>query len=144
MKKILLLAAVCFLCISGPTLGAIVYSGSQNVKLQLSPMSPMAEMTIDVAGQMGASDKWDDFTVNLWYDDSMMGMSRLAIYSGSMMEIGMGGIVGAFDSRLQLPYALNLAAGDIIGPGSSLTSVGWAILHDAGVGQFGAEGAISG
>lgn len=61
MNKILLLATVCFVTISVPTFGAIVYSGSQNRTLQLNPMNPMMSMsmsmTIDIAGQ---SDDWDD------------------------------------------------------------------------------------
>ena len=143
MKKILILSVVCFLCISGQTFGAIVYSGSQNVTLQLSPMSPMAEMTIDIAG---SRDEWDDFTINLeWIEmPGMMGVSRLVIFAPGAMMMGMpmGGIVGAFD--LQMPYALNLSAGEIIGPSSPLTDVGWAVLYDAGVGQFGAEGGYIG
>jgi len=41
MRKILLLATVCFVTISVPTFGAIVYSGSQ-FTLQLSPMNQMS------------------------------------------------------------------------------------------------------
>jgi len=143
MKKILILSVVCFLCISGQTFGAIVYSGSQNVTLQLSPMSPMAEMTIDIAG---SRDEWDDFTINLeWIEmPGMMGVSRLVIFAPGAMMMGMpmGGIVGAFD--LQMPYALNLSAGEIIGPSSPLTDVGWAVLYNMGVGQFGLDGGYIG
>jgi hypothetical protein len=137
MRKILLLAAVCFATISVPTFGSIVYSGSQNippVMLRVSPMNPMSMMPISIAGQ---SDDWDDFTVNL----SMVGtagMSRLVIYTpGSMMGtvMGMGGIVGAGN------IASNLLRGTSIGPNSSFSyDYDWSLLY--GSGNFGEGGYI--
>ena len=91
--------------------GAIVYSGSQNVTLALSPMSPMDSKTIDLAGMTGAD--WDDFRIDLWLDMGTMGMpgmvppmgmmgmgTRMAIYAPRSMAMamdmgmGMGGILG--------------------------------------------------
>jgi hypothetical protein len=137
MKKILLLATLCFVTISVPTFGAIVYSGSQ-FTLQLSPMNQMSMsmMTIDIAGQ---SDHWDDFTVNL-YMMGTTGMSRLVIYTpGSMMgtAMGMGGIVGIQN------IASNLPPGTSIGPNSSFSyDHDWSLLY--GSGNFGPEGGYIG
>jgi hypothetical protein len=145
MKKFLILVPICFLSISGPTFGAIVYSGSQNVTLTLQGgMSPPAQMTmISIAG---SGDEWDDFTVILGYEMGMMSMSHLAIYAPmgtsptGMTYMSM--IVGAFDMSSQVPYALKLPAGDEIGPDSSFLP--WAHLYDAGVGQFGEDGGYIG
>lgn len=134
--------------------GAIVYSGSQNVALQLTPTNSMSSAGIDVAG---AGDQWDDFRVNLWLDMGMMtsmcspgmmaGMmtmdTRLAIYApggmmpgtmspgmgmstGMSMSMGMsmGGILGFMNQ------AMNLPRGAIIGPGSSFQD--WAYLYKSG------------
>jgi len=142
MKKILLLATVCFVTISAPTFGAIVYSGSQTRTLQLNPMEPMMSMSmmIDIAGQ---SDRWDDFTIDLsWKMMETTGMmgTRLVIYvPGSMMGImmGMGGIVGINN------VASNLPAGTQIGPNSSFSyDFDWSLLY--GSGNFGAEGGYIG
>jgi len=156
MNRFLWVAGVFVLVLSstifGPALskveGAIVYSGSQNVTLTLQGgMSPPPAMAmISIAG---SSEKWDDFTIILEYEMSMMSMSHLAIYAPmgtsptGMPYMSM--IVGVFDvSSMQMPYALNLAAGEEIGPRSPLTSVGWAVLSDMGVGQFGADGGYIG
>jgi hypothetical protein len=130
--------------------GALVYSGSQNVVLQLTPMNPMSSMGINLAEQ---GERWDDFRVDLWLDGGamnmgdmsgmMMGMpgtamammtlqTHLAIYApgvasmtmGADMGIGMGGILGF------LNRAMNLPMGAMIGPGSHFLD--WAYLYDAG------------
>jgi len=156
MRKYLLFV-VFILSISSSTFAAIVYSGSQNVTLTLDPQTvppmTMASMTINVAGSMGA---WDDFRIDLWYDGmmgtmvpmGMMGMSHLAIYAPMGMDtmgmVFMGGIVGFTDMASGLPWASNLAMGSIIGPDSPLTNVGWAILSNMDVGQFGPDGGYIG
>ena len=133
--------------------GAIVYSGSQDVVLKLTPAGSMASTGINLAKQ---GEKWDEFQVNLWLDMSMMstmgmmnmlGMptammaaeSRLAIYApgvmapGSMsdgmgmspgMGMGMGGILGFMN------MAMNLPMGSMIGPMSSFQD--WAYLYRSG------------
>jgi len=142
MNKLLLLAVVVFLTLSGQVFAAIVYSGAQNVTLELQggDAPPPEQAVINIAG---SRDDWDDFRVDLWFDNMMgIGMSRLAIYAPMGIGMGVGGIVGALDPSSQVPYALNLAAGDEIGPRSSF--VGWASLSDWGVGQFGEEGGYIG
>ncbi len=115
-------------------------------------------MTINVAGQ---AEHWDDFRVELWWYQTMapMGMmgtmgTRLIIYAPmsmatmAMTPVGMtpvgmtttGGIVGFLDMASGLPWASNLAFGDIIGPTSSM--VNWAYLY--GSGQFGEDGGYIG
>jgi hypothetical protein len=155
MKRFLLLAVVLISAISGPTFGAIVYTGSQNVTLTLSPGNPMMSMTFHIAGQTDEqTGQWDDFRVDLWFDNvmnmnGMMGMSHLAIYAPMGMDpttgmTWMSMIVGGFDSDSQLPYASNLSAGDIIGPDSPMTNVGWGYLANYSVGQFGPDGGYIG
>jgi len=114
-RRIVVWAIALAVAVTSPVSGAIVYSGSQDVTLALSPMSPMDSKIIQLGGM---ADDWDDFRVELWLDMSMMGMpgmvgmdmtsmgSRLAIYApGSMgvgMGKGMGGILGlqGFASKL--------------------------------------------
>jgi hypothetical protein len=155
MKKILLLAVVCFVSISSPTLGAIVYSGSQ-FTLQLSPMNQMSMsmMTIDIAGQ---SDDWDDFTISLEYGmlmspTGMMGMmgTRLTILGGMSMDGRMGQVVG-FVNMMGMNMASNLNLGTLIGSSSSLAYPQTpALLLEApeggqtGIGEFGASGGYIG
>ena len=141
MNKILIFAVVCFLCISGPIFADIVYSGSQ-FTLQLSSGMTMDSMTIEIAD---SPDEWDDFTIKLeWVQMmGMPGMSTLAIFA-PMGVMGMTGIVGGFCQDSQLPYASNLSAGDPIRPDSPLTDVGWAVLYNMGVGQFGLDGGYIG
>jgi hypothetical protein len=155
MNKHSLLAVAFVLAIPGslfgPALckveGAIVYSGSQNVTLTLQGgMSPPAEM--EMISIAGSGEKWDDFTIILEYEmeRGMTGMPHLAIYApigtSPTGMMSMSGVVGAFDMGSQVPYALNLAAGEEIGPRSLL--VGWASLYDWGVGQFDEEGGYIG
>jgi hypothetical protein len=148
MKKTLLLVAACFLCTSGATFGAIVYTGSQPVTLQLGAGMTMDSMTINVAGSMDAA--WDDFTVDLWYDVDMMA-THLAISAPMGMDatgmmIPTGGIVGGLEmmQMMQVPFAFNLDPGETIGPESPLTNVGWGILYNAGVGEFDEQGGYIG
>ena len=144
MKRLLLSVVVLIFTISVPTFGAIVYSGSQNVTLQLEVGGdpPSEQAVISIAGSANA---WDDFRVELWFDGMMMGpMSHLAIYSPMGMGlpgmgIGMGGIVGLTNIN---NFALNLALGSMIGPGSPM--VDWGYLSNSGVGQFGEEGGYIG
>jgi hypothetical protein len=142
-------AIVAAAMLSAPALGAIVYSGSQNVTLTLSPMSPMDSRTIQLGGMSG---DWDDFRVELWLemgmsDRMMMGMAtKLAIYApggmgmnmgmgmGMNMAMGMGGVLGLRD------YASNLPMGGMIGPNSSFLD--WAYLY--GSGEFGESGGYIG
>ena len=142
MRGVVPPVVACLLLFSSSAFGTIVYSGSQNVTLSLSPMAPMTpmHMTIDIAGQ---SSDWDDFEIVLSPQMmmSMMGSpTRLLIYApGSMavgMAMGMGGIVGLRD------LASNLAPGAMIGPSSFLTEDGWALL--TGSGEFGVDGGYIG
>jgi hypothetical protein len=141
-----MLAAMMPLTVSG----AIVYSGSQSVVLQLSPMDSMSSMGINLARQ---GEKWDDFQVSLWLDTGMMSMmgmpgmmvgepmtmmsleSRLAIFApgvmipgamsvGMGMGMGMGGILGFMDRAMSFPM------GSMIGPGSDV--VEWGYLYNEG------------
>jgi len=151
MNRFLLLAAVLVLAVPGPTFGEIVYTGSQPVTLQLGSGMTMDSRTIHIAGQTDQqTGKWDDFRVDLWWDDDIMamtGMSHLVIYAPmGITPTGMtymSMIVGAFDlSSQQVPYALKLPAGEPIDEDSSF--VPWAILYNTGVGQFGADGGYIG
>ena len=144
MNRFLLLVVVVVFMLSGQVFAAIVYSGSQNVTLELKDGDLYQEAVINIAG---SEDDWDDFTVVLRFYGmdmmDMMGMSRLAIFAPMGMGMGMGGIVGAFsDMMMEMPYALNLAAGDEIGPLSSFFEL--ASLYDLGVGQFGEDGGYIG
>lgn len=141
MKKVfavlLLISAI-----SGTTFGKIVYSGSQNVTLDLS--GPNSEATISIAG---SGEAWDDFRVNLWYDNMMMmmdmiGMSHLAIYAPmgtGAMGMGMGAIVGFTNLH---NFVFNLAHGTPIGQNSPMVSEGY--ITDYGSDQFGEEGGYIG
>jgi len=143
MNRLLVLAVVFVLALPSQIFAAIVYSGSQNVTLQLQggDYPPLEREIISIAG---SGDTWDDFRVDLWYDGMMMiptginnamgSMSYLAIFS-PMGPLGMGmGIVGS--SML----VSNLAPGDMIGPGSPMVS--WGYLY--GSGYFGEEGGYIG
>jgi len=156
MRKILLLATVCFVTISVPTFGAIVYSGSQ-FTLQLSPMNQMSMsmMTIDIADDQ--SDDWDDFTISLEYGMimsptgmmSMMG-TRLTILGGMSMDGRTGQVVG-FVNMTGMNMASNLNLGTLIGRSSSLgDSQTPALLlefpegEQTGIGEFGEDGGYIG
>jgi hypothetical protein len=155
MKKILLFATVCFVTISVPTFGAIVYSGSQ-FTLQLSPMNQMSMsmMTIDIAGQ---SDDWDDFTISLEYGmimspTGMMGVmgTRLTILGGMSMDGRMGQVVG-FVNMTGMNMASNLNLGTLIGRSSSLGDPQTPALllefpegGQTGIGEFGEDGGYIG
>ena len=145
MKKSLFLTVVCFSMISSPAFGAIVYSGSQNVTLQLdgSMTPPLEYSTIDIAG---SGESWDDFTVRLWFDVMAMGTS-LNITELPPGSMGMGftprGVVGA------MGVALNLAMGTSIGSSSVFDTTDWWVLsHGMGgtttFGNFGADGGYIG
>ncbi|MHC4155804.1 MAG: PEP-CTERM sorting domain-containing protein [Planctomycetota bacterium] len=131
MKTLLLLAVVLILAISAPTFGAIVYSGAQNVTLQLAGggTPPPQEAVIPIADSGG---DWDDFMVVLSFDGMMMAMSHLAIYSP--MGMAMGGIVGLAD------LASSLSRGEVIGPDSLMAD--WGYLY--GPGEFGPDGGYIG
>jgi hypothetical protein len=138
MRNLLLLAFATILAISGPTFGEIIYSGSQNVTLQLQdgddPPDEMAVISI-----AGSRDEWDDFMVTLTFNGMMMGsMSHLAIYSP--MGMAMSGIVGLSG------FAINLNPGEVIGPDSSMIDWGYLTNGDQIVeaGQFGEEGGYLG
>ena len=140
MNRLLLLVIVLVLALPGPIFAAIVYSGSQNVTLQLQGGDfPLPEQAvIEIAGSV---EEWDDFMVDLWFNgmsmngmNSMMGMSHLAIYA----PMGTGGIVGLADFE---NYAFNLAPGTVIGPDSPMVFGG--NLY-GGSGEFGAEGGYIG
>ncbi len=72
-----ILAAMMPLTVSG----AIVYSGSQNVVVQLSPMNSMSSMGINLAEQ---GEKWDDFRVDLWLDMGTMNMTGMSAMMADM------------------------------------------------------------
>jgi len=153
MKKILLLAAVCFVSISSPTFGAIVYSGSQDRTLQLNPMNMMSMdmRTIDIAGQ---SENWDDFTIRLEYTDLMdatgmsIGMGTRLTILGSMGAMGMGEVVGM--DMMGMGQAFNLARGTLIDRSLPLADNGQAVLLSEGYegqtinGEFGEDGGYIG
>jgi hypothetical protein len=145
MKRILLPVVAVVLTLSGQVVGAIVYSGAQNVTLELQdggvPSAQQALVSI-----AGSADDWDDFIVDLWFESAMapmgmsMGTSRLTI--STAMGRGMGGIVGLLDMNLPVPFALNLPAGEEIGPSSPLTDVGWAVLFRYGCGLIWRRGRL--
>lgn len=139
MNRLLLLAIVFVLALPGPIFASIVYSGSQNVTLQLQggDTPPPEQAVISIAG---SGNGWDDFRVELWFDGmmSMMGTSHLAIYAPmGMGPMGMGGIVGFLAN-----FAFNLNPGDVIGPDSPIAS--WGYLSNSSFGQFGEEGGYIG
>jgi len=143
MNKFLLLVVVVVFALPSSVFAVIVYSGAQNVTLELQGGGdpPLQQAVINIAG---SSDDWDDFIVDLWFDNMMapmgtmemmvMGVSRLAIYSPMGMGLGMGGIVGLRD------FASNLALGAMIGPSSPL--INWGFMY--GSGEFGEEGGYIG
>lgn len=145
MNRFLLLVVVVVLALPGSVFAAIVYSGAQNVTLELQggDAPPLQRAVISIAG---SPDDWDDFIVDLWFNNMMapmgmsdmmvMGVSRLTIYTpmGMGMGMGMGGIVGLHD------FASNLALGGMIGPSSPL--INWGFLY--GSGEFGEEGGYIG
>ena len=138
MNRLLVLAVVFVLALPGPIFAAIVYSGSQNVTLQLQgDPPPPDEAIIIIAGSAGNG--WDDFRVELSFDGMMMGgmmgsMSYLKIFS-PMGPLGMGmGLVGSS------MFVSNLLPGAMIGPGSPM--IGWGYLY--GSGEFGEEGGYIG
>ena len=140
MNRLLLLVVVLVLVLPGQIFAAIVYSGSQNVTLQLQGgLAPPPEQAIISIADSGQN--WDDFRVELSFNGMMMmggmmgSMSYLTIFSpmGSPLGMGMGMIVG-------LPnFAFNLAPGTMIGPGSDMVLWG-----DLSPGEFGAEGGYIG
>jgi hypothetical protein len=136
MKRLLLLAVVVMFAISAPTFGEIVYSGSQEVTLQLEggENPPSQHAVISIAGSEG---EWDDFMVDLSFDGMMMAMSHLAIYSP--MGMAMDGIVGF--SNLH-DFASNLDPGEVIGPDSPMVDWGYLTNYDSG--EFGEEGGYIG
>jgi len=140
MNRFLLLAIVVLLTLPGPIFAAIVYSGAQNVTLELQGggVPPPQQMVISVADSRA---DWDDFIVDLWFENMMapmgtmsMGVSRLTISTAMGTGMGMGGIVGL------LNFASNLVPGAMIGPSSPL--INWGILY--GSGEFGEEGGYIG
>ena len=143
MNRFLLLVVVVVLALPGSVFAAIVYSGAQNVTLELQGGEDpqLQQAVINIAG---SPDNWDDFIVDLWFAHMMapmgtmemmvMGVSRLAIYSPMGMGLGMGGIVGLRD------FASNLTLGAMIGPSSPL--INWGFLY--GSGEFGEEGGYIG
>jgi hypothetical protein len=112
MKRVLLSAVVFFFTVSSPALADIVYSGSQNVTLDLSIAD--SETTISIAG---SGDAWDDFTV---YFVPSMGMTVLDVLQGTPGGMGTGVpmLVGLGDN------VSNLGFGTPIGPGSFPTALG--------------------
>jgi len=144
MKRILLLVVIVVLSLSGQVFAAIVYSGAQNVTLELQGggVPPPEQAVISIAGSTG---DWDDFIVNLWFENVMapmgsmsMGTSLLSISTamgaGMGMGRGMSGIVGLGE------LASNLLPGAMIGPSSPL--IHWGFLY--GSGEFGEAGGYIG
>jgi len=141
MKKVL--AVLLFIsAISGTSFGAIVYSGSQNVTVDVGG-SPNYE-TISIAG---SGDSWDDFTVYLTFTMS----TGLYIDPGSPMGMGMG--MGTIVPMLvgMGTDVSNLGFGTLIGPGSFPASMGpvpflLTLGEDGSVldGEFGADGGYIG
>lgn len=139
MKKVLA-ALLLISAISGTTFGAIVYSGSQNVTVNVGGI-PDYE-TISIAG---SGDSWDDFTVFLTFTMST-GLyidpgSPMGMGTGIPMLVGMGTDVS------------NLGFGTLIGLGSfpavmGLGPVPFVLTHgDAGSvlgGEFAADGGYIG
>jgi hypothetical protein len=147
MKRFLLLTVALFSVISGPAFGAVVYSGSQNVTLDLgSSMTPgMDWRTIDIGGSGG---DWDDFTVQVWFDTMGMGgpitVNITEVPPGSMGMTGTPkGIVGG------MGLASNLAMGMSIGSSSAFDTGEWWLLSSGmggatASGNFGADGGYIG
>ena len=142
MKRVLLLVVVVVLALSGQVFAAVVYSGAQNVTLELQGggAPPPEQAVINIAGSAG---DWDDFIVDLRFENVMapmgmmsMGMSLLSISTamGTGMGMGMGGIVGLGE------LASNLLPGAMIGPSSPL--INWGLLY--GSGEFGEDGGYIG
>ncbi len=81
MRRLVLAAVVTIAAIPVQVSAAIVYSGSQNVVIQLTPMNPMSSMGINLAEQ---GEKWDDFRVDLWLDMGMMNMTGMSAMMADM------------------------------------------------------------
>jgi len=139
MMKKFLAVLLLISAISGTTFGAIVYSGSQNVTVDLGG-TPSYE-TISIAG---SGDSWDDFTVHLTFTMST-GLyidpgSPMGMGTGMPMLVGMGSNVS------------NLGFGTLIDPGSFPAAMGagtpFLLTHgDAGNvldGEFAADGGYIG
>ena len=142
MMKKFLAVLLLISAISGTTFGAIVYSGSQNVTVDLGG-TPSYE-TISIAG---SGDSWDDFTVFLTFTMS----TGLYIDPGSPMGMGMG--MGTIVPMLvgMGTDVSNLGFGTLIGPGSFPASMGpvpflLTLGEDGSVldGEFGADGGYIG
>jgi hypothetical protein len=115
MRNLAILVCAAIAAISTPTLGAIVYSGSQNVTLALSPMSPMDSGTIQIGMMAG---DWDDFRVELWLDMGDMSMP------GMTMGMGMGTFLGIFapmsmagSMGMNLGMGVGMGMGGVLGMG---------------------------
>jgi hypothetical protein len=139
MKNFLLLAVVFLSTISSPALADIVYSGSQNVTLDLS--IPNSETTISIAG---SGDTWDDFTV---YFAPSMGTTHLDILPGTPGGMGTGVpmLVGLGNNVSNLGFGTPIGPGSFpagIGAGPSLLTYG----YDGSVldGEFAADGGYIG
>lgn len=144
VKKIISLAVVLLLSASGASWGGIVYSGSQNVTVQLdgTPSPGYEEEGIQIASQPGS---WDDFTVSLWYD-SMGNSTRAYLREGLPMTMGVPtptGVVGG------MGVALPVSLGNLIG-GTSFYDTGESWLLSRGEagsvigGAFDADGGYIG
>ena len=111
--------------------GGIVFSGSQNVVLQLTPMNPMSSMGIDIAepGQ-----DWGDFQVSLWLDMSMMNMTGMSSMMAGMP--GMSMVMMSLDTRLAL------SAPGVIIPGTMSMGMGAGMGGAMGMGSMGMGGIL--
>ena len=96
MKRLLLLSVVVTVAaIPVQVFGGIVYSGSQNVVLQLTPSNSTSSIGINIAEQ---GEQWDDFRVNLWLDMSMMSTMSMS----GMMAMGTPMAMTTAESRLAI------------------------------------------
>ena len=150
MKTFLLSVGVLILVISGPTFGAIVYSGSQNVTLRLGggPDPPPVMQTISIADD--ATSEWDDFVISLQYymDPMTMVMGTTLVIGGADMGMGgpgMGQVVGIFDAMM-MPLVFNLARGMLISVDSPMLQSGFLLeaMNGETYGEFGAAGGYIG
>ena len=139
MRKVLALAIGAVCALAGPSFGAVVYSGSQNVAVGVGE-----EAGIEIANAAG---DWDDFTVTLWYDDMAMG-NLAQMHEGLPGAMGMGGTPTAVVAAMGMGMAMNLSPGTLIGDGSPFDAGEWWTLSLAEpggvVGYFGAEGGYIG
>jgi len=128
MKKWLAIASVCCLVFPCSVFAAIVYSGPQNVLVQLGHPA-----NFDIMGDAG---NWDNFTVTL---QDGMGFPDWVLGIGAD---GPASQVAVEPSPMYPVY--NFSSGAEIGSGSIYQNSGWLWTAAPGSGNFGAGGGYIG